>query len=87
MGCTELAAKFWTKYILVGVRRSLKEEGILRREGSRPLETALEKPESGQSCGYSINFLPDVGASESGSGQSVAACGEEWEEAVIRLGM
>jgi hypothetical protein len=46
MGCMELAAKFWTKYMLVGVRRSLKEARTLRMVGSRPLEAAPEKPDS-----------------------------------------
>lgn len=35
MGCMELAAKFWVKPVQAGVRRSLKEEGILRMEASR----------------------------------------------------
>lgn len=42
MGCMELVAKFWTKYTLIGVGRSLKFR-ILKMKGSRTLETAPEK--------------------------------------------
>lgn len=62
MGFMELVAKFWTKYTLVGVGRILKEVGILRMEGSRPLDTAPEKTVIVQSCGFPINFLPDLGS-------------------------
>lgn len=77
MGCMELVAKFWTKYTLIGVGRSLKFR-ILKMKGSRTLETAPEKLESLNNpavfLSISCQTLWDYGCS---SGQRVAAAGRE----------
>lgn len=59
----ELVAKFWTKYILVGVRKESKGRGNSKNGGKEtPGDYTGKTRVSGQSCG-SINFLPELGAS------------------------
>lgn len=71
----ELVAKFWTKYTLTAVGRSLKL-GILKMKGSWTLETAPEKLESLHNPAVFLSIsCPTLGDYGCSSGQLVAEAG------------